>query len=422
MIQSIVTKLNLIKTSLYSSISTVVRIVTSFVVNKVVAVYIGPAGLAIAGNFQNFINMLWGIATSSVNSGVVKYTAEYAKKPDQLKSLFSTTLKLITYTSLVIGPGCIVFNKYLSRRILHSDSLGYLFILFGISILLFALNTMILAILNGRKEIPKFTLVNIISSVASLIITVCLVYFYRLPGALLSMVLVQIVVFFIAALIIVRCDWFSIKDFRGKWDKAMLTRLLKYSAMGLTSAIVGPLSLLLIRNFITKEISVESAGYWEGINRLSSVYLLIFTTSLSVYFMPKLAETVEKAELRRELSAGYRLMIPVLIIFATVIYFSRFLIIKVLFSGDFSPMEPLFLFQLLGDILKISSFLLAYIMLAKAMTKIFILTELIFSTSYVLLTIWLLPRYGLIGVTYAYFINYCLYLLTCFFLFRKRFF
>jgi len=412
--------LNLIKTSLYSSISTIIRILTSFVVNKVVAVYIGPAGLAIVGNFQNFINMLWGIATSSVNSGVVKYTAEYAKKPDELKSLFSTTFKLIAYTSLVIGPGCIMFNNYLSRRILHSDAFGYLFILFGISILLFALNTMILAILNGRKEIPRFTLVNILSSVASLILTVTLVYYLRLEGALLSMVIVQILVFFIAVTIITRCEWFSIKDFLGRWNRPMLGRLLKYSAMGLVSAIVGPLALLLIRNFITKEISQDSAGYWEAINRLSSVYLLIFTTSLSVYFLPKLSETEDKYEIRRELRHGYTLLIPVLLVFVVGIYITRGFIIKILFSGAFAPMEPLFLFQLLGDVLKIASWLLAYIMIAKAMTITFIITEIVFSASYVLLTLWLVPIYGLVGVSYAYAINYLLYLITCFLLLRRQ--
>ncbi len=44
-------------------------------------------------------------------------------------------------------------------------------------------------------------------------------------------------------------------------------------------------------------------------------------------------------------------------------------IINILFSPQFLPMLYLFKYQLIGDVLKIGSWLLAYLMLAKAMTK-----------------------------------------------------
>lgn len=41
-------------------------------------------------------------------------------------------------------------------------------------------------------------------------------------------------------------------------------------------------------------------------------------------------------------------------------------------------MKPLFTWQIIGDVFKIASWLLAYIMVAKNLTHMFIITEIIF--------------------------------------------
>ena len=60
-------------------------------------------------------------------------------------------------------------------------------------------------------------------------------------------------------------------------------------------------------------------------------------------------------------------------------------------------------------------------MLAKAMTKVFIYTEIGFSVLFVVLSIYFINTFGLIGITYAFSLNYFLYLVVMIFIFRKRF-
>jgi PST family polysaccharide transporter len=86
----------------------------------------------------------------------------------------------------------------------------------------------------------------------------------------------------------------------------------------------------------------------------------------------------------------------------------------------FLPMKPLFTFQLLGDFFKIGSWLLAYLMIAKAMTKTYITTEIIFAASYVTLSYYLMNCYGIIGATYSFCINYAIYWLFMWFLIRGK--
>ena len=50
--------MTLIKTSILSAIATIIKIISGFIVTKVIAVYIGPSGLALIGQLQNFINLV----------------------------------------------------------------------------------------------------------------------------------------------------------------------------------------------------------------------------------------------------------------------------------------------------------------------------------------------------------------------------
>ena len=57
-----------------------------------------------------------------------------------------------------------------------------------------------------------------------------------------------------------------------------------------------------------------------------------------------------------------------------------------------------------------ASWTLAYLMVAKAMIKTYVITEILFSGLFYLLTIIFTELNGLIGVTQAHLINYSIYL------------
>jgi len=239
-------------------------------------------------------------------------------------------------------------------------------------------------------------------------------------GALYALVLNQSVIFFITLIFIIKSSWFQLRYFTKGFDKEMTTKLGKYSLMAITSALTLPISEIIIRNYIGSTIGWESAGYWQGIKYISDMYLMIITTSLSVYYLPKLSEIIDKKELRQEIMNGYKIIMPMVIVLALGIYLFRDLIIEIAFTGKFLAMNELFLWQLVGDIFKIASWLLAYLMLAKAMTKLFIISEILFATLWTILAILGVKYYGIIGITYAFALNYLSYLVFMFYYFRKR--
>ena len=116
------------------------------------------------------------------------------------------------------------------------------------------------------------------------------------------------------------------------------------------------------------------------------------------------------AVLVSELRQAYRYIMPAVVVLAVGVYVCRDWVTALLFSADFTTANHLYGPQLVGDVVKIASFVLSYVMLAKAMTRLFVASELAFAISYVVLVYLFTARYGLVGAMYAFTVNYVLYL------------
>ena len=73
----------------------------------------------------------------------------------------------------------------------------------------------------------------------------------------------------------------------------------------------------------------------------------------------------------------YKLLIPSLLVISLVLILFKYYIINILFADDFQQMQNLFYFQLLGDILKMATWVLGYLLVAKAMARTYIIVEVV---------------------------------------------
>ena len=412
--------MTLIKTSVLTAISTIIKLIAGFVINKVIAIYVGPSGLAVVGQLQNFMSIITTFSNGAITNGIVKYIAEY-QTIEQKQKIFSSSIVISLVCSLIISIFLFGFSDYLSELILKDIQYSSVFIVFGVTVFLFALNTVLMSILNGQKEIKKYILVNIVGSIFSLFFTSFLIIQLNLMGALYALVTNQSVIFFVTLAFVIKSNWFKLEYFKQGLDKESFSKLSKYSLMAITSALTVPVSHLIIREYIGKNLGWDSAGYWQGVWYISTLYLMLVTTTLSVYYLPRLSEIQDNAELKKEIFNGYKIILPIVILVSFMIFFLREYLIYIAFSEKFMPMMELFAWQLIGDVIKIASWLLGYLLVAKAMAKVFIYTEILFSVLFLVFSVIFVDIFGLVGITYAYSLNYFLHLIMMIFIFRKRF-
>lgn len=401
--------MNLFKTSVLNGVAVLIKTLTMFVLNKILAVYLGPNGYATIGQFQNFIQMVTTFAGSAINTAVVKYTAEYHEDEIKQRAVWKTAGSIVFVFSLIFAILILIFQKQLALYIFQSLKYQTIFVWFAVFLIFFNFNTLFLAILNGKKEILKLVLANMAGSVFALVITGVLAIKLHLYGALIALSIYQSITFIVTLFLCYRAKWFEFSSLFGKIDLGITKKFISFSLMALVSAICVPLSQILIRSYLAKEFGIDYAGYWEAMIRLSTVYLLLVTTTLGVYYLPRLSELNAIDEIKQEVYLGYKFIFPLAIIGGISVFILREWIINLLFSPSFTPMQDLFFWQMMGDALKIGSWILAYLMLSKAMTKLYICTEILFTFSLIILTYIFTQIFGFEGVSVAHLINYGLY-------------
>lgn len=400
--------MNLLKTSLYTSVSTAISFISGFIVTKVVAVKIGPEGMALTGQFQNTTSILIMLSTAAITSGVVKYLAEYSGRIEDQQKVIKTGISIILISSVVISSVVMISSRYLSSIIFHTVDFWLVYLLYGLFIVLISLNIFFTSVYNGLKQIRKLTIINITSSVTGIIFTVLAAQNFGVKGVLIASNFTALFVFLVN-LYFIRSLNFSFKPAFKKWDKKLIKLLSVFTLMTIVSGFVSPFMQILVRDKIIINYSVNDAGLWQAVSKISDYYLGFITTVLIVYYLPRYAEIKSNEELKKEILKGYKVILPAVALLAFSIWLFRGLIVTILFTPKFAAMLPLFKFQLLGDFFKIGSWLIGFIMVSKAMIKSFIITELIFSATYVLWCYFFINKYGVVGATYGFCLNYLIY-------------
>ncbi|MDM8349797.1 O-antigen translocase [Pseudomonas sp. sp1636] len=406
--------MTLIKTSLLNGIAVVIKMLTLLGLNKILAIYVGPSGYAALGQFQNAVQMITTFASGAINTGVTKYTAEYHVDEAKQHAVWRTAGTVALIGSLITTVLVIAFNRQLASWFLKDETLGSVFIWFAATLILFVFNTLLLAILNGKKEIRRYVVANIAGSLFALAVTSIMAIQLGLYGALVALAVYQSLTFFVTLLLIYRAPWFKLSYLVGGIDKQAVKNLAKYTAMALTSAACVPLSHILIRNHLGETLGWDAAGYWEAMWRLSAAYLMLVTAPLGVYYLPKLSELQGSADIKREILQGYKIILPVVAACGLVIYLLRDFIIRVLFSAEFAQMEVLFAWQMVGDTLKIGSWLLGYVLTAKALLGLYVISEITFSAFFFVIVYFTAQYFGVESVAIAHAINYFAHFLFMF--------
>ncbi len=398
-----------------------IRMLTGVVTAKLIAIYIGPAGMALMGNFRNFLTSLESVSTLGFQNGIVKYIAEYRNDEKKQSQFVAVLVVLIAAFSLLISVLALVFRTALNNYIFDDNfSFGYLFTVLAFVFPLQAFNVVFISIINGLERFKQLMFIHIFGNLLAFTVGALLMYYWTLHGALLSLVigpaLVGLLSFFT-----IRKDLIALLSLgQSSLDFKLLKPLFSYSVMALFSGIVAPVVFFYIRNFIMDLQGVTAAGYWEAVNRISGFYMMFITTLITVYFLPKLAVTKTRLQIRSEITTYIKWILPVFGVGLLVVYQWRMVFIRLLMSESFVPVSEILSWQLLGDFLKAAALILGILFYAKRIVVAYLVTEAISFLILFVSSMFLIKRYGVEGATMAHALTYLLYLLMLLFYFRKK--
>lgn len=405
-----------------NSVSVLVKIVGGILTSMITARVLGPAGMALVGNFRSFLLALDSYATLGFQNGIIKYTAEHQKDEEKLHNILSTVFYSLAGVIIVISLLLFILADYWSEWIFGgAGSYIWVFRMLAFALPWYAGNLIFLSVINGLGKYRQVIFFSIWSNIAGVAISALLIWKWELNGAFLGLAAYPAVLFVFSFYMVQRR--FPQPAFlkKGYFDYGILKGLLSYSLLSFISALLSPVIFIAIKNYLIVNYSLAEAGYWDGITRISSFYFLFISTLLTVYFLPKLSATRTSLETKKIFSEYFKFVIPLFAIGLVIVYLLRYFIIKILLSTEFLPMENLFGWQLAGDFLKACSLILGYQMIAKKMVRVFIVTEVFSFAVLYTSSILLVREFGAEGAVIGHAITYFVYLLVLAIYFRTRY-
>ncbi|WP_347922399.1 O-antigen translocase [Pontimicrobium sp. SW4] len=413
----------LVKIAWLHSATVLTKIISGFLTTKFIAIFIGAEGMALIGNLRSFFTSIQTFATVGLYNGVVKYIGKFKDDAVKLGKTISTAYYLGFFATFLVSLMC-YYNAERVNFFLFSENYDFIYIIkiMALAIPFYSLNMFCFSIMNGFSKYKILLVINIIGQIMGLGVTLLLIWKNNIDGALISVVISPSLIFLITLVgILNRRSLISqIKVENINFKK--IKKFGPFALMALVSGIALPLVTIAIRNYIITTQGMNSAGYWEAMNRISTYYLMFVNSLMTLYFLPRFAEITDKKEFRIEVFSFYKNIAPVFGLGLFVIYLLKPFVIVLFLSDDFTPVKELFGWQLLGDFIKILSVLIAYNFIAKKMFWHFIITELFLVFITYFTSLYFVDIYGVVGANIAHFVSYVMYFVIILIIFSSSLF
>jgi antigen flippase len=391
--------------------STLFRALLALVRNKAMAHLLGPGGYGLMAIYQSIIDTAQSVAAMGLNSSGVRQVAESAGAGDS--SRLSQTISVLRRTAIIfavigavlLAAFCKPIAQYSFGNDLHALSVAWL----GLAILLGAISNTQLAVLQGMRRIADMARASALGGFFGTLIGIPMVYFWGERGVVPSLI-------FVGVTAIATSWWYSrqikIDPIPASASQASheASALLKLGFVFMITSLVGNAVPYLVRVIVRKHLGFEAAGNYSAAFLASAQFVGIILTAMAADFFPRLtAAASDHRECNRlvneQAEISLLLAAPGLL---GIISFSP-LVIQILASNKFSTAPEILRWICLGMMLRVASWPMGYILLAKGERRIFFWSEII-TAAVSLGLIWLGVHYwGLNGAGMAFFSTYIFY-------------
>ena len=384
------------------------RMVVNLIVIKFIAVLVGPVGLGTLGNLMSATTIVTLLAGGGILNGITKYVAEFSRDTARRAKFLESAMAYGLVASVVFLLISLLAAKPIAHLLIGRPNMAWVVPLLGITHFLCFCGGAIIAIVNGERRPSDFAKITIVAYLGVIPIAFGLIKFGGVTGAAVALLAVAASPAAPAFALAMRRR--LLKTLRPRFHGEDVARLFRYTCIAVISSTTFPVTEIIIRLHLTDSLGVASTGIWQALTRLSGATLGFFTVYLATSHMPKLSAIEDRREATTAIMQGLRIVGPAFACCAALIYLLRSIIVPLLFSSAFQPMEDVIGWQLIGDLFRVCSYVVGFLGIAKAALKVHIAAELTQCLLYLAFTLTALHLgYGLREVAQAYALTYCIY-------------
>jgi antigen flippase len=395
---------------------------------KIVAAMLGPGSLALLATLQQLRDGAVTVATANGRTALIQGASALDRV--ERREYLRTVALLFSGGTIVVAGTMLAAPASVARWSRLPASSEALMPWLALTVALLSIFVFLTAILNAFREIGKLAMLQIASPAVAAIVawpvassvraghTAALALFLAIPATVTAA----------AAAIALGSHRRRLREwFQGSgrwWSSSAARRFLSISGAMLASGLAATTVLLAVRGSIARQEGLAITGQFDAAWNISMNQATLILGSVQAYYLPALAAAKSAGERGRQMRGMLMLTtlatVPAIVTLAAL----KPLAVTLLYSPQFSSSSGFLRWTLLGDYLKVTSWVLATPMLATGDVAAFLGSDLmahaVFLGAATFLPQIIKPVKPAEGAAIAFLISYAVYFVFCYGYARTR--
>ena len=398
----------ILKSSAVIGGSSVLVVLTGIVRTKAMALLLGPAGFGLMGVYGSILDLVMNIAGMGVGSSGVRQIAESVGSGDAAR--ISRTVFVIKRTVIVLGvvgsAALAILAPRVSLLTFGNDEYALPIAILSLAVFFRVVAAGQAALIQGMRRIGDLAWMSVIGSLAGTAASVALVYVLGADGVAPSLVIG-------AAVGLIVAWWYSRRIqatpalMSGSEVRLETWLLLRLGFAFMASGFMMMGAAYAVRTIILRYVGLEAAGLYQAAWTLGGLYVGTILQAMGTDFYPRVTEVIKDSQQSNRLvneQAQVSLLLAGPGVIATLIFAPLLMI--VFYSSEFAAATGVLQWICLGMALRVITWPMGFIIVARGEQTIFFLTELAWTVVNVGLSIVCLRYFGLVGAGMAFFGSY----------------
>ena len=390
----------------------VMGIICSIIRTKLVAIWIGPVGVGLFGLFNNALEMINTGTNLGIRGSSVRDISQAVASDD--RSLIARIIVVVRRWSLWLGLGgallTLLLSPLLSEVTFGTQDQMWGFVALSIAVLLMAISNGEQAVLQGSRRLKRLARASVAGTVLGLLISIPLFYWLRERSVVPSIIAYA------------ACNALMMWLLRNKDYPAPGVSRRETVDMGRGFVRLG--IYMTVGNFVTilagyvfnawlnQEAGTAVVGHYQAGYTLINKYTGLILSALGMEYYPRLAQ-VAGDRLRLHESVSLEISVAMLVLAPVVALFVllRGPIIWLLYSEEFTVIEAMVSWGMVGTVMRALSWCMAFVILARGDGKTYVITEAVSATVGLVLNILFYRWWGITGLGLSFLAWYVVYTL-----------
>lgn len=397
---------SIIRNTLFLGGGSVVNLLIGLVRTKVIAVLLGPQGIALFGVFSQLVEILRSTFSLGLGtSGIRQIAASHSVGDEERVSRIVRTLRRTTIITGGLGAlFTVAASGWLAEFTFgeYNSTQQVAIAILGVAVFLLAVKTGQDCVVSATRRLDLYMRISLGGSIASVVTAIPFVYYLGIAGVAPAVVASFgssfLVSWWYSRQIPLAQSSLSVVDAK-KEAKQLLALGLPIMATG----ILGTISPYLERVIILRYIGIDQLGQYQAAFALAGVSVTLVLGVMSADFYPRLVAHAEKpsrfdAELNAQIEVAILFAMPVLV--ALSAFSSTW--IQLIYTNQFTPASEVLAIMSIGVIGRIVVSPIRMALLAKHKGKTGFGVELVTTSLGLALVLFFAPSLGLVGCAWAF--------------------